>query len=180
MRFTKEQMMQHPKRVSLLGIVNTKKQNESTGNEQVIEKNLPKQADVTLSVYKSKAYTFSIKGAPMGKPRMTQRDKWMKRECVVRYRQYCDRLRAAAGKVPEGNAYGICVLAWMAMPESWSKKKKQAMAGKIVQQKPDWDNVAKAVCDALFEDDSVLGGGTCWKFWCEQSQEKTVVTVLLN
>ena len=30
---------------------------------------------------------------PVSKPRMTQRDKWKKRPCVLRYRAYCDALR---------------------------------------------------------------------------------------
>ena len=36
-----------------------------------------------------------------------------------------------------------------AMPASWSKKKRAELQGAIHDSKPDWDNVGKAVCDAL-------------------------------
>jgi uncharacterized cupin superfamily protein len=38
---------------------------------------------------------FTIPGNPVGKPRMTQRDKWAKRPAVLRYREWADRARAA-------------------------------------------------------------------------------------
>lgn len=31
---------------------------------------------------------------PVPKPRMTQRDKWQKRPAVMRYRAFCDEVRA--------------------------------------------------------------------------------------
>ena len=37
------------------------------------------------------SFDFTMRGDPMGKPRMTQRDKWQKRPVVVRYRQYLRR-----------------------------------------------------------------------------------------
>ncbi len=38
---------------------------------------------------------------PMGAPRMTQRDRWAKRPCVLRYHAFKDVLRAsAAGFIP--------------------------------------------------------------------------------
>ena len=113
----------------------------------------------------------------MGKPRMTRSDKWKKRPKVMRYREFADRCRAAAGRLP-ANPDSIIIVAWLPMPESWSEKKKHEQNGRIVRSTPDWDNIGKAVCDALFEQDSMLGGGTCWKFWCCQGQEQTQITVL--
>jgi len=64
------------------------------------------------------------------------------------------------------------------MPESWSEKKKEALNLRMMQQKPDWDNIGKAVCDALFKEDSCLAGGTCWKFWCPDGETRTEIRVL--
>ena len=72
----------------------------------------------------------------------------------------------------------MLVVALLPMPESWSNKKKAALNGHAARSKPDWDNIGKAVCDALFVEDKLLGGGICWKFWCYQGQEQTQITVL--
>ena len=43
----------------------------------------------------------------------------------------------------------VGIHAWFAMPASWSKKKRSAHAGRYHTQKPDADNITKAVLDAL-------------------------------
>jgi len=40
---------------------------------------------------------ITVPGNPVGKPRMTRKDKWAQRPCVLRYREWADRARAAAG-----------------------------------------------------------------------------------
>lgn len=73
----------------------------------------------------------------LGKPRMTQRDRWQKRPAVLRYRAFCDELRLRKVRVP--NRYGaICILP---MPKSWSERTKEAMNGMPHLQKPDNDNI---------------------------------------
>lgn len=99
---------------------------------------------------------------PIPKPRMTQRDKWKQRSCVMRYRAYCDRLRAECLDVPECGYHIIFILP---MPKSWPKRKRDAMRGQQHQQKPDKDNLEKAVLDALFGDDSCVWDGRVSKFW---------------
>ena len=92
---------------------------------------------------------------PCPKPRMTRSDKWKERPAVVRYRQFADTLRAWASdngfEPPEA---GLSMTFFLPMPPSWSKKKRAAMEGKPHQQKPDKDNLEKAVWDAFFGDDS--------------------------
>jgi len=39
------------------------------------------------------------------------------------------------------------------MPQSWSKKKREQMHGQPHQQRPDLDNLLKALADAIYEDD---------------------------
>lgn len=87
---------------------------------------------------------------PVAKPRMTRRDKWAQRPCVLRYRQFCDEVRLHGIDLGET----VSVVFWLPMPKSWSKKRKQEMDGKPHQQKPDCDNLVKAICDAVFQDDS--------------------------
>jgi len=181
-RWTTEFLLNHPKRDSLLG-VNRKIQSSSISKEPenkiVAPVEIPTPVVVPKILDKWGIHAFEVPGAPMGKPRMTQRDRWKKRPNVVRYREYCDRIRAAAGTVPS-NVYSVIVYAYMPMPTSWSKKKLRLMPTQLMQQRPDWDNIGKAVCDALFEEDSMLAGGITWKFWCEEGQERTVVRVLYH
>lgn len=100
---------------------------------------------------------------PMGKPRMTQRDKWAKRPNVVRYREYADILRAHyAGSL---SPVSVSWTAYFTMPDNWSKKKKAAHLGKPHRAKPDRDNIDKGILDALFARDECVAAGTLRKFW---------------
>lgn len=51
------------------------------------------------------------------------------------------------------------------MPKSWSKKKHVEMNGKPHQQKPDVDNLLKALMDAVFKDDCKVWNVTVSKVW---------------
>jgi Holliday junction resolvase RusA-like endonuclease len=171
-----KQLAKHPKVNSLVG-VNIKSKEQATENVKVEPKycSPPLSSDVP-EPEGAKTTEFTSVGDPMGKPRMTQRDRWMKRDVVLRYRDYCDRLREAAPNgLQTADVYAVDVIAYIAMPESWSKKKKAEMLGSLHRQKPDWDNIGKAVCDALWEDDSMIGDGRTRKFWCNEGEQRTVV-----
>ena len=101
---------------------------------------------------------------PVPKPRMTQRDRWAKRPAVMRYRQYCDTIRELGAHVPEEGAH---IQFYLPMPKSWSKKKRALMQGEPHQQKPDIDNLVKALLDALYEDDSGVWDIRASKRWAE-------------
>ena len=108
----------------------------------------------------------------MGKPRMTQRDKWKKRPCVMRYRAYKDELNLNISKYPDlvsdlesGDVIGVSWVAVLPMPKSWSKKKKLAMKGRYHRQKPDRDNIDKGILDAILKDDSGVAVGSMTKIW---------------
>ncbi|WNL48484.1 RusA family crossover junction endodeoxyribonuclease (plasmid) [Dyella sp. BiH032] len=97
----------------------------------------------------------------LGKPRMTQRDRWQKRPAALRYRAFCDELRLRQVRVP--NRYGaICILP---MPKSWSERTKEAMNGMPHLQKPDKDNIEKAIADALKANDQTIWDGAACKYW---------------
>lgn len=101
---------------------------------------------------------------PLGKPRMTRADKWKKRPEVLRYRAFCDEVRLNKVTLQESGYHVIFVLP---MPPSWSKKKRALMDGKPHQQKPDKDNLEKALLDALFGEDSHIWDGRVTKIWGE-------------
>jgi Holliday junction resolvase RusA-like endonuclease len=113
-----------------------------------------------------------LPGEPIGKPRMTQRDKWKQRPCVMRYRAWADRLRAMAGQFGTGPlppAEAVVSLSWLAQfepPKSWSKKKRVAAIGGLHRSKPDRDNIDKGVLDALYPGgDSGIAMGEIEKRW---------------
>lgn len=111
--------------------------------------------------------TFSVPGPPMAKPRMTRRDRWKLRPCVVRYREWCDRARLAAGEVPTADR--VTDLSWVACfrpAPSWSQKRQLEAIGKPHRQAPDRDNIDKAVLDCLYpKGDQGIARGTIEKKW---------------
>lgn len=99
---------------------------------------------------------------PCPKPRMTRSDKWNKRDCVLRYRTFCDQVRAAGIQVPESGATITFVLP---MPKTWSKKKKAEMLGQPHQTTPDKDNLEKALLDACYKNDAHIWDSRVIKRW---------------
>lgn len=61
----------------------------------------------------------------------------------------------------------VSVFAYLAMPSSWAKKKRAAHAGQYHAQKPDADNVTKAVLDAL----------TDCEAWCDDAQVASCLVI---
>ena len=102
----------------------------------------------------------------MGKPRQTRSDVWKKRPCVVKYREWADKLRAGAlGFRLPMNPIEVKWEAYIEMPKSWSNKKKEEMSGAPHRSKPDRDNIDKAICDALFREDKGIAFGEQKKYW---------------
>lgn len=101
---------------------------------------------------------------PIGKPRMTQRDKWKKRPIVQRYYHFKDLIRLHNVTIPN---YGANIIFILPFPKSWSKKKCKAMEGKPHQEKPDLDNILKALLDSAFMegDDKKVYDIACAKYW---------------
>ena len=95
--------------------------------------------------------TLTLAVDPVGKPRMTQRDRWKKRPVVLAYFAYRDEIKKQAEEwVPPD--YGLKILFVIPMPASWSGVKKAKMLGELHQQKPDIDNLLKAFFDCFGED----------------------------
>lgn len=113
----------------------------------------------------AEAVKFTIHAEPMGKPRMTQRDKWAKRPVVLRYRAFSDKARASAPSNLPDSPIRVDWTAYLPMPDSWSSKKKDAHRGQLHQSKPDRDNIDKGILDALWPSDSCIATGTIEKRW---------------
>lgn len=104
---------------------------------------------------------------PVAKPRMTRSDKWKERDIVLKYRAFCDELRL---KYREPFPEQARITFVVPMPSSWSKKKKEQMSGMPHQQRPDVDNLAKSVLDALCGDDSYVYNLWADKYWGYQGE----------
>lgn len=109
------------------------------------------------------AQTAVIPLEPFGKarPRVTRGHTYMPDS----YTAARDALRLMFGAVTVAPPWSLHVTAVRAMPGSWSKRRRAEMAGAWCVSKPDADNIAGAVMDALFEDDAAVVSVTCCKVW---------------
>lgn len=118
---------------------------------------------------------------PLGKPRMTQQDKWRtspyhvdpkrrQRLPVTKYFAFKTELRLKANLLRFQLPDAFEIDFYIPMPPSWSKKRRTQMLGKPHQHKPDADNMAKAVMDCLREDDSGIWSLTIRKYWAESGR----------
>lgn len=84
------------------------------------------------------------------------------------------------GAVEVEGSVGVKIIATIAMPQSWSKKRKGDMDGRHSDSKPDVDNLAGSVLDALFpDDDKRVVSLFCRKVWgYEGSMEITIAGVV--
>lgn len=104
---------------------------------------------------------------PCPAPRQSRRDAWKPTASVQRYRAFRDKVNVTLGKdrkrIPWG---GLRVTFRVRMPKSWPKYKRAEMDGKPHQQKPDRDNLEKALWDAVWpDDDSKLWDCHSTKVW---------------
>lgn len=126
------------------------------------------------------AQTFTIYGLPVAKPRMTRRDKWKKRPCVVRYHEFCDRAREAAGWNRKKTLYAPLALTarvFIEMPKAKRKGVGVLLAGMPCTKKPDWDNLGKSLSDALFWNDEKVWRGAVEKYWDDGKGPRVEVTL---
>lgn len=140
-----------------------------------------------ISKIAKQSKSFELDYTPMGKPRMTQQDKWKvnpnhedpkkrQRPAITKYWKYKDALKAAAEKqcfvMPECNYHMIF---YIPVSASWSKKKKVLMDKKPHKHKPDKDNLEKAVLDCLCKEDSGIWDGRVTKYWTNSEVGKIII-----
>jgi len=104
--------------------------------------------------------------APVAKPRMTRRDRWLNppRKCVQKYRTWSNEIRQICLEAKFFPGDQLNLEFHLPMPKSWSKKKKIEMDGKPHQSRPDLDNMVKSL-DALVPEDSGIWDLSAKKYW---------------
>lgn len=113
-----------------------------------------------MKFQKENMIKYKIK--PCAKPRMTQADKWKHRPTVMKYWAFKDRVKQLNIKLPVCDSH---VTFYVAMPESWSDKKKAEMYLKPHQSNTDVDNFLKALMDGVYGNDSCVWDVRITKIW---------------
>jgi Holliday junction resolvase RusA-like endonuclease len=112
---------------------------------------------------------FCVRTRPVGSPRMTQRDKWAQRPCVLAYRAFADALRAEAPNLPPASrVLSLKVTAAFATDDA-------SLWGTPYRKKPDADNILKSVMDALWKDDHKLGDVSADRKWEREDSVRVVI-----
>lgn len=127
------------------------------------------------------AVTFEIPGKPFAKQRhrSTKRGNSYTPKETVSFERTVGMIAMQHFKAPLEGPVSVQVIAIFEPAKSWSKKKRAAAMGQPHTQKPDKDNVEKAILDGLnriaYADDSQVSYGSCGKSWGEKA--RTIVTV---
>lgn len=116
---------------------------------------------------------FTVPGAPVGKgrPRFTRAVHAYTPDKTAAYEKHvqsCWRTQSGQG-FAGGIPLKASVMAYFPIPKGTSKKKAEAMEGTFHLSRPDADNLAKAILDALnghaYPDDSAVQIDRCWKIY---------------
>lgn len=134
---------------------------------------------------------FTIPGDPVakGRPKLTTINGSARTYTPAKTRSYESLVRLAAeqamgGRAPLDGPLLVAVAVHLAVPESWSQKKKRlALSGEVLPtKKPDLDNFIKAVLDGMnsvaFIDDSRIVDLVCRKRYSETPRIHVEITVL--
>lgn len=109
-------------------------------------------------------------------PRQSRRDKWAPSPQVLKYRAFKDLLNLRKPEDLPLSPDALHIFVTVAVPASWSVKRKAAMLGQPHRQKPDSDNLLKAVADGLYPDgDQGIWDEAVTKHW--GMEDKTTIAV---
>lgn len=138
---------------------------------------------------------FTVPGKPRGKqrPRVTRHGSFtpketQKYEADVKAAFYAARREAEREKgiifdLTKITRVSVHFVAWFPVPESWTKAKKQSAYGQPHTSKPDLDNIAKIILDALngvaFPDDAMVTYTSAKKCYCNEGEQPRVEVTLV-
>lgn len=114
---------------------------------------------------------------PMGKPRMTQSDKWKKRPIVMKYRAFENEVVLQAKQQGYELTEVLNAKFVIPYPKSYLKKNGELRKrfahlteGTPHKLKPDVDNLVKAIMDSLSKDDRFVHTINCNKVWGKEGR----------
>jgi Holliday junction resolvase RusA-like endonuclease len=120
---------------------------------------------------------------PMGAVRLSSSDRWSKRPVAKKYFDWKNRfktlisnsaaLKTLIARIEESGKIEIETV--HPLPKTWSNKKKRLHYCRPMRAKPDFDNVAKAVCDVLFKEDKRIHTATISQRWCGEFEQPTII-----
>lgn len=105
---------------------------------------------------------------PVPKPRMVDSDKWKNRPEVLRYWAFKEELQLKANLKGFNLGEAFIAIFYLPMPKSWDEKRKREMILVPHQQKPDTDNLMKALKDSLLPNDSTVWFELGVKLWSNE------------
>lgn len=123
---------------------------------------------------KLRPYVLRIEGAPVPKPRMTRRDRWLPSRAVQRYHAWADLVRIMGRSLFRGGPLPMAVVIratfYLPIPKSCARLERQRRAATPHAIKPDLKNLIAGLEDALngtaWNDDSqIVGYDQCRKVW---------------
>jgi Holliday junction resolvase RusA-like endonuclease len=130
--------------------------------------------------------TIAIPGKPMGKQRArmsftTKRtytpDETVRYENLIKM-TYAEKYQ---NNQPYKDPIGITVMAYMPMPQSWSKKKQMEVVGFPCLTKPDTDNILKIAMDSLngiaYIDDKQIYKASIYKAYSTEPRLEIILTL---
>lgn len=130
---------------------------------------------------------LTIPGAPVAKPRQTQRDKWKPTDAVQRFRAYADRLKWVTrqhmrSQRPLDGAVELSAVFYLPFPASFSREMcLSAQRGDVPHvEKPDLKNLVAGLEDALngiawVDDSHICQYGRCLKVYDDGKGPRTVL-----
>lgn len=113
-------------------------------------------------------YIFDI--TPIGKPRMTRRDKWAKTRTkqANKYMVFRNQLEWLLKEQNFELGYGIKIIFLLPFKKNWSKGQCELMRGQPHLEKPDADNMLKAFIDVACKRDEKVYNKDVHKFWWDR------------
>lgn len=124
---------------------------------------------------------FVIPGEPQGKgrPKFSRQGNFVKTYTPAKTENYEAHIKACfmasgAGMIPQGVEIGMEITAFYSIPKSTSRKRAALMREGLIRpaKKPDFDNVAKVICDALnkiaYYDDAQIVEAAFAKFYADE------------
>lgn len=131
--------------------------------------------------------SFTIPGKPFGKKRhrigtVAGRARAFNPEENRSFEQKVAEIARPLFPAPISGPVRLRIVASFEVPRSWSKKRQAEAMGAYHTQKPDRDNVEKAIQDGLnriaWSDDSQVADGRCVKRWGDRSETYVQVEAL--